>query len=171
MFAWRTQAGNARRSESTPQAQDWTLPLFSFNSKTSPPILSFCAEPKVESQNPSSKEYPPPSGRGGTVADEGWGPWKSTFPHPSSALTDTFSLSREKVFLRCFIQWILQLRAGMPFVQNDMRVRWYNGRRNQFIKECSYKLPDMNRSCSMLNTWINKKSMYIASIKKQCTWN
>jgi len=40
----------------------------------------------------------------------------------------------------------------MPFVQNDLRVRWYNGRRNQFIKECSYKLHDMNRSCSMLNT-------------------
>ena len=26
---------------------------------------------------------------------------------------------REKVFLRFLKQWILQLRAGMPFVQND----------------------------------------------------
>jgi len=56
----------------------------------------------------------------------------------------------------------------MPSVQNDMRVRWYNGRRNQFIKECSYKLPDMNRSCSMLNKFnvhsINQKTMHTALI-------
>ena len=34
---------------------------------------------KAESQNPSSQKYPSPSGRGGTVTDDGWGPWKSTF--------------------------------------------------------------------------------------------
>ena len=32
---------------------------------------------------------------------------------------DGHLLPREKVFLRFLKQWILQLRAGMPFVQND----------------------------------------------------
>ena len=41
---------------------------------------------------------------------------------------------------------------GKPCVQNDMRVRWDIGRRIQFIKVCSNKLHDINRSCSMLNT-------------------
>ena len=42
------------------------------------------------------------------------------FHRPSSALAGTFS-PREKVFLRFAKHWILQLRAGMPFVQNDKK--------------------------------------------------
>ena len=55
----------------------------------------------------------------GAVLDGGWGPGIRVFHHPSSALTGTFSLG-EKVFLHFLKQWILQLRAGMPFVQNDI---------------------------------------------------
>ena len=41
------------------------------------------------------------------------------FPSPLIR-PDGHLLPREKVFLRFLKQWILQLRAGMPFVQNDM---------------------------------------------------
>ena len=41
------------------------------------------------------------------------------FPPPFIRL-EGHLLPREKVFLRFLKQWILQLRAGMPFVQNDM---------------------------------------------------
>jgi hypothetical protein len=41
------------------------------------------------------------------------------FP-PPLIRPDGHLLPREKVFLRFLKQWILQLRAGMPFVQNDM---------------------------------------------------
>jgi len=54
---------------------------------------------------------------------------------------------------------------GKPCVQNDIRVRWQYGRRNQLINVSSYKRHDLNRSCSMLNTWINQKSVYLALIK------
>ena len=74
---------------------------------------------KAESQNLWSSHEPSPSGRGGTFADGGWGPGIRVFHRPSSALTGTFSLG-EKVFLHFLKQWILQLRAGMPFVQNDI---------------------------------------------------
>ncbi|MEL0179358.1 MAG: hypothetical protein ACO3OL_06905 [bacterium] len=40
------------------------------------------------------------------------------FP-PPLIRPDGHLLPREKVFLRFLKQWILQLRAGMPFVQND----------------------------------------------------
>ena len=40
------------------------------------------------------------------------------FP-PALIRPDGHLLPREKVFLRFLKQWILQLRAGMPFVQND----------------------------------------------------
>ena len=32
---------------------------------------------------------------------------------------------------------------GKPYVQNDMRVRWQNGRKNQIIKICINKLYDI----------------------------
>jgi len=41
------------------------------------------------------------------------------FPPPLNR-PDGHLLPREKVFLRFLKQWILQLRAGMPSVQNDM---------------------------------------------------
>ena len=40
------------------------------------------------------------------------------FP-PPLIRPDGHLLPREKVFLRFLKKWILQLRAGMPFVQND----------------------------------------------------
>ena len=51
---------------------------------------------------------------------------------------------------------------GKPCVQNDMGVRRQNGRSNQFIKVYSYKLHDMNRSCSLPKTEANQKPMHIA---------
>ena len=39
---------------------------------------------------------------------------------PTLIRPDGHLLPREKVFLRFLNQWILQLRAGMLFVQNDM---------------------------------------------------
>ena len=41
---------------------------------------------------------------------------------------------------------------GKPYVQNDMRVRWQNGRKNQLIKRSIDKRHNLNRSCLILNT-------------------
>jgi len=58
---------------------------------------------------------------------------------------------------------------GKPCVQNDMRVRWEIGTKNQFIKVCFYKRHKMNCLCSLSKTWINQKPIYTASIHNQCT--
>jgi len=58
---------------------------------------------------------------------------------------------------------------GKLWVQNDMGVRWQNGRRNQLIKRCIVKRLDLNRFCSILITWTNQKPMYPVSIKNLYT--
>ncbi len=40
---------------------------------------------------------------------------------PTPNRPDGHLIPRDKVFLRFLLQWILQLRAGTPFVQNDMQ--------------------------------------------------
>jgi len=114
------QSGNVRWEESAPLEQGWTHPSYPFDSWTSQAMLSFCAEAWGGAAESISSHEPSPSGRGGTVADGGSGPGISVFHRPSSALTGTFT-PREKVFLRFAKYWILQLRAGMPFVQNDKK--------------------------------------------------
>ena len=63
-------------------------------------------------------------------------------------------------------QWILQLRASPA-----CRMTWGWGERlgqkNQFIKMCSYKRHKMNCLCSLSKTWINQKSIYLASIQSR----
>jgi len=97
--------------------------------------------------------------------------WSASYSPPSSALRAP-SPSREKDFLRFLKQWILQLRVN-PTCR--MTCGWgESGRRNHGINACSYKRHDKNRSCSILNTWINQKSLLVASkiiagsIKNHC---
>ena len=78
-------------------------------------------------------------------------------PSPSSALRAP-SPSREKVLLRFWEQWILQLR-----VNPACRMTWgwgESGRRNQFVKICRYKRHDKIFSCSRLSILINQKSSH-----------
>ena len=72
----------------------------------------------AESQNLRSNHEPTTSGEEepSQTVGEGLRSVFSTAPHlPWRAL-----LPREKVFLRFAKHWILQLRTGMPFVQNDI---------------------------------------------------
>ena len=97
---------------SDPQEQERTFPLFSFDSQTSSPMLSFCAEPNGE----VAESIIPRT----TLAfrerrdDRRWWardreePFFIT-PHPS---WHGFLLPTEKVFLGFLKQWILQLRAS-----------------------------------------------------------
>jgi len=75
--------------------------------------------------------------------NKGFSGW---FPiSPSSALRAP-SPSREKVLLRFWEQWILQLR-----VNPACRMTWgwgESGRRNRIIKVCRYKRHDKNRFCT-----------------------
>ena len=83
-------------------------------------MLSFCAEPKGEVAESIIQRI--------TLAllerryDRRW--WVRAggeyFPPPLNR-PDGHVIPREKVFLRFLLQWILQLRAGTPFVQNDMQ--------------------------------------------------
>jgi len=108
----------------------------------------------ARSQNPSSKRSPLPSGWVGTVADDGWWPRKNSFHHPSSSYRAPFPWGEG---FPCNQQEVDSATPGKPCVQNDMRVRWEIGRWNPSIKVYSYKLHDKNRSCSVLNIWINQK--------------
>ena len=73
------------------------------------------------------------------------------------------SVQKIKVFLR-FLKCD-SATLGKPFVQNDMKVRWQNGIRTQFLKVFNYKRHDLNCICWIINTWINQKKMYPASSK------
>ena len=59
--------------------------------------------------------------RGGAVADGGRGPVKSTFSHPSSALTRAPSPKGEG--FPSLIEIVDSATPGKPCVQNDMRVK------------------------------------------------
>ena len=102
-------------------APDFLLLGFSspktFTLRNMPYTLSFCAEPKAMLQNPLSKRSPLPSGSGGPVVDDEWGPRKNSFPHPSSSISSTLSLGR-RFFLQSwgsgFCNSGLALRAEWP---------------------------------------------------------
>ena len=100
------------------------------------------------------------------VAEGGWGTGKSTFPHLLSALKGS---SSQRGVCLSLIETVDSATPGKPYVQNDMRVRWEIGRRNQFIKRWCYKRRKMNYLCSLSKTWINLKPIYIASIQNQNT--
>jgi hypothetical protein len=90
-----------------------------FNLRSMPPTLSFCAQPQGEVAESIIQRI--------TLAlrerRDDRRRWvralEDHFP-PPLIRPDGHLLSREKGFLRFLLQWILQLRAGMPFVQNDM---------------------------------------------------
>ena len=105
-----------------------------FNLHSMLPTLSFCAKPKAKSQNPSSKQKSLPFGRGKAAADGGWGPGKSPFLYPSSALTGSFSQGEGYFSLRETLDSAI---PGKPFVQNDIRESWKIVTRIQFNKMCS----------------------------------
>ena len=80
---------------------------------------------------------------------------------PLSSALRAPSPSREKVLLRFWKQWILQLRANPA-----CRMTWgwgESGRRNQFIKMCRYQRHEKICFCSILYTWITQKN--------QCWWH
>ena len=72
-------------------------------------------EPNGEVAESIIQNNHPPSGEEGP-----WKRWvRAGHEHSPLIRPDGHLLPREKVFLRFLKQWILQLRAGMPFVQND----------------------------------------------------
>ena len=91
-------------------------------------------------------DNPRPLGEGGpsqTKVGEGQKKSLSPTPHPFGG----YLFPREKIFLRLFKQWILQLRASPA-----CRMTWGWGERlgkNPFIKMCSYKRLKMNCICSL----------------------
>ena len=83
-----------------------------------PPTLSFCAKPNgevaesiIEKITLVLRERVDHRRRWFRAGEEHFS--------PPLIRPDGHLLPREKVFLRFLKQWILQLRAGMPFVQND----------------------------------------------------
>ena len=61
-------------------------------------------------------------------------------------------------------------KSGFCNSGRALRAEWHESeveikRKTQFIKVWSYKRQDKNRSCLILNTWINQKKMYPASSK------
>ena len=97
----------------------------------------------------------------GTVAYVGWGPWKSTFPKTLNRPDGNRTPGRSFFsFLKCrFCNSRQALRA--EWHESEVEIK----RKTQFIKVWSYKRQDKNRSCLILNTWINQKKMYPASSK------
>ena len=88
---------------------------------TLPLNLSFCAEPKAKSQNPSTNKEPSPSWKGGPSQMLYENRAKALFRYPSSALTATFSPGR---WISYALITLDSATPGKPCVQNDTRVRW-----------------------------------------------
>ena len=112
------QTGNGSSEESAPQEQDRTLPSFRNEPWTSPTMPSFCAQPQggvaesiIESMTLSLRDR-------GDRRRRWVRTWNQCFP-PPLIRPDGHLLPREIFFLRILKQWILQLRAKVPFVQND----------------------------------------------------
>ena len=82
-----------------------------------PAIPSFCAQPQggVAESIIQGITF---TLREGAVS-EGWVRAGEEHFRPLLIRPDGHLRPREKVFLRFLKEWILQLRAGMPFVQND----------------------------------------------------
>ena len=113
------QAGNLRWEESAPLEQDWTQPLYPFDSWNPQAMLSFCAktwggvaESMIEPWTLALLERGDRLGRWVRA----WNPCVS----PSLIRPDGHLLPKGEGFHRFAKHWILQLRAGMPFVQNDI---------------------------------------------------
>ena len=115
------------------------------------------AEPILPKDNPCSPGEGWPSQTVGEVQTK----TLSHTPHPFGV----HLLLKEKVFLRLLKQWILQLRASPA-----CRMTWGWGERlgkNQSIKVCNYKQYKMNCLGSSSKTWINQKSICLASIQSR----
>ena len=89
-----------------------------FTLRNMPPPLSFCTEPKSEVAESIIQKI------NLDLRERGDRPRRWVRDRQKHFLAHLFRpegdlLPREKVFLRFLKQWILQLRAGIPFVQND----------------------------------------------------
>jgi len=83
-----------------------------------PPTLSFCAKPNGEVAESIIEKITHTLRERGAVADDGRGPGKSTFSHPSSALVENFTQGEGFFTLR---EAVDSATPGKPFVQNDIR--------------------------------------------------
>ena len=138
--------------------------LKTFTLRSMPPTLSFCAEPKAKSQNPSSQKIILALRERGDRRRQWVRARKNHFLPPLIRLVCIFSRGRRF----SFAYWTVDSATpGKPCVQNDMRERREIGRRNQFIKVCSSKRHKMNCLCSLSKTWINQKSIYLGSIQSR----
>ena len=89
-----------------------------FTLRSMPPTLSFCAKPNGEVAESIIQKITL------DLRERGDRPRRWVRKRQKHFLAHLFRpegdlLPREKVFLRFLKKWILQLRAGMPFVQND----------------------------------------------------
>ncbi len=100
-----------------------------FTLHSMPPTLSFCAKPKAKSQNPQTWMNSNPPGEVWLLITIGEGKLLSIPAHlpcrKPSPQGKGFPLLFENVD---------SATPGKPCVQNDMRVRWQEGRRKQFFK-------------------------------------
>jgi len=92
------------------------------------PPLSFCAKPKAKSQNPHPWMNPRPPGEGDRQRR-----WvrANSFQFPPHLLCRA-PLPKGEGFSLLFIN-VDSATPGKPCVQNDMKARWQNRRRNPFI--------------------------------------
>ena len=83
----------------------------------SPPCHS--ARSRRQSRRTHHPKNNPCPGKGGTVADSGWGSDKNSFLHPSSALAGTFSLGSRS----SFANW----NSGFCNSGQALRAEWHEG--------------------------------------------
>ena len=121
-------------------------------------MLSFCAQPQGRVAESMIEPWTLALRERGDRSRRCMRAWNQCVS-PPLIRTDGHLLPKEKVFLRFAKHWILQLRAGMPFVQNDiletMRTDSWS-----FVTWCNF----MNVCClheqiRQLRTWFDRKCM------------
>ena len=135
--------------------------------------LSFCAEPKAKSQNPSSQKIILALRERVTIANSGWGQTKtlSPTPHPFGG----YLFKKREGFLRL-------LNSGFCNCGQALRAEWHEGGVRDWKKTSSLKcaspngknwlplftIKDMNQSKINLPS-VNPKPIHRASTQYQCT--